>query len=460
MRRSNRLELVWICAAAFGLSAATACGEPEDSPQPEKSLSSESPDSETPDAASEDVSETSDADGETDGTKDTGIDGTDDLDADGTCVPSESAWDTNVGEMVETWCGQCHGEEPKYGAPFSLTEYHELVAGEPGERKVDRMAEQLLADAMPPPTADQPTHVAEDTLVEWATCGEKHPDHSEGVTASKPPMDAPEQPPEGAETLDVIADGFELGENELNRYQCFVIDVPFETTRYARRFEPIVDDDRVLHHSLVSIDSSGSSSRETFECNGFPPGDGLLYGWAPGQNPIQFDPGGIALEPGSQIVLQIHYNNGAGATGVSDSSGVRIFHTDSTERELTMSALGPTSFSIPPKTRGSAESTCSVAEQTEIVASFPHMHEIGSEFHSHIERSDGSRESLIDLTGWSFEAQLAYQTPTTLEAGDKITTQCIWDNPHDRTVGFGLRTEDEMCFNFVYVTPPNAGFCN
>lgn len=380
-------------------------------------------------------------------------------DADGPCVPSRSAWEENVSGMVDEWCGQCHGETPKYGAPYPLTNYDDLVEGEPDERKVDRMAEQLLKDAMPPPTADQPEHVAEDTLVEWSTCGEKHPDHSKDVHASAPPMDAPEDPPPDAETLDVVANDFELGKNELNRYQCFVVDVPFESTRYVRRFEPIVDDDRVLHHALVAIDSEGSQDQQSFRCSGFPPGDGLMYGWAPGQNPIQFDKGGIEVEPGSQVVLQIHYNNGAGAPNVSDSSGVRLFHTGSAERAITMSALGPWQFQIPAESRASASSTCTVEEETELIASFPHMHEIGSEFHSDIQRQDGSTETLIDLTGWSFEAQLAYETPKTLQPGDRVTTECVWDNPEDESVRFGERTEDEMCFNFAYVSPPNPRFC-
>ncbi|MEO1273788.1 MAG: hypothetical protein AAFX99_37405, partial [Myxococcota bacterium] len=84
----------------------------------------------------------------------------------------------------------------------------------------------------------------------------------------------------------------------------------------------------------------------------------------------------------------------------------------------------------------------------------PHMHEIGDAFEQLIRRSDGSEEELINLTGWAFELQLYYDTPTMLEPGDQLITRCTYDNPYDFTVTAGDGTGDEMCFNFMYVTPP------
>jgi hypothetical protein len=209
----------------------------------------------------------------------------------------------------------------------------------------------------------------------------------------------------------------------------------------------------------MSIDRDGGQRRDTFQCGGFPPGDGLLYGWAPGQEAIQFDKGGVRVNPGAQLVLQIHYNNGAGAPDVSDSSGLRIHHAPSASPVYSIASLGPRAFAIPARKQYAVEDTCTVQQETTIVASFPHMHEIGAEFHSEVIRKDGTREPLIDLTGWSFESQLFYRTPVTLQPGDKISTECVWFNPKDTIVPFGLDTEDEMCFNFAYVTPPDAGFC-
>jgi mono/diheme cytochrome c family protein len=375
------------------------------------------------------------------------------------CVPDKEAWRVNVSDMVDEWCGKCHGKTPKFGAPFTLLDYDALVDGEPDDRRVDNMANVLLEGQMPPKGAKQLPHEVEDTLVEWATCGQKHPDHTEDVETSAPIFDAPEQPPEGAKTFEARADGFELGANQLNHYQCFVTEVPFDEPRFIKRIEPIVDEDRVLHHALVSIDRDGGQQEDSFNCPGFPPGDGLIYGWAPGLKPIQFESGGVRMEPGSQIIVQIHYNNGAGVENVSDRSGIRIHHRADVEPVYTLAELGPLRFSIPPGETKSASSTCRVQQETDILASFPHMHEIGKSFKSTIIRKDGSEETLIELNNWNFEAQLFYETPKTVEPGDKIKTRCTWRNTREHPVRFGPRTEDEMCFNFAYVTPPNLDFC-
>ncbi len=49
--------------------------------------------------------------------------------------------------------------------------------------------------------------------------------------------------------------------------------------------------------------------------------------------------------------------------------------------------------------------------------------------------------------------------PLCLEPGDQIRGTCLWDNPYDHPVIFGPGTADEMCFSFLYVTPPVSDFC-
>ena len=99
-------------------------------------------------------------------------------------------------------------------------------------------------------------------------------------------------------------------------------------------------------------------------------------------------------------------------------------------------------------------------EDVELVASWPHMHEIGSAFSQTLERDGEPDRTIIELTGWSFEAQLIYDTPLSLLAGDRLTTSCTFDNYKDFTVVPGLGTEDEMCFNFMYATPAVSNLCN
>lgn len=102
------------------------------------------------------------------------------------CVPNESAWESNAQPFVDEYCGECHGPMPQFGAPMSLTNYDEIVAGADGTRYVDKMLTRLLDRTMPPQNAPQPNHSALDTMVEWASCGERHANHESGLVASRP----------------------------------------------------------------------------------------------------------------------------------------------------------------------------------------------------------------------------------------------------------------------------------
>jgi hypothetical protein len=375
------------------------------------------------------------------------------------CEPSYEAWQRHSKDIVDSYCTTCHAQDPQFGAPFPLLDYDALLSGEPGERKVDLMAEQLMARTMPPPSNPQLPHTDLDTLVEWATCGQQHPDHSIGLEASAPVWQAPPDPPAGTESFDVTADEFEIGVDTLDHYQCFVVDAPVDVDRFMKRFEPVVDDGRVVHHLLVSIDRDSTETRDSYRCTGFPSGDGYVYVWAPGQGPIEFEEGGLRIGPGDKFVLQIHYNNGAGAEDVRDSSGFRVYHDAPEGTEFGLASIGPYSIYVPANAPGRAESTCEVKRDVFIRASWPHMHEIGSTLKTSILRADGTEETLIDLTGWSFEAQIIYDTPTTVYPGDRLRTTCNYDNPYDFAVMFGEGTQDEMCFNFMYISPPADSPC-
>jgi hypothetical protein len=376
-----------------------------------------------------------------------------------TCVPSRIAFRTNALPYIEEGCGNCHGETPQFGAPQSLLDYDALIEGEVGERLVDKMATRLLDRTMPPPAAPALGHVALDTLVTWTTCGQQHADHTVGLESSRPVWAAPDERPE-LPTFDVTANEFEVSPTTIDRYQCFVIAAPIDEPRFIRRIEPLIDDSRVLHHALVRIDRSGAGAGTEFPCPGFPPGDDYIYAWAPGQEPLQFPEGGIRVEPGETFVLQIHYNNGAGAEDVSDSSGFRVWHGPATGKEFGMVELGNLSFPpMAPGEEGSVTWECRVDREVEVIASWPHMHEIGSAFYQDLIRVDGTTESIIELTGWQFEAQLLYDTPFTVVPGDVLRTTCEWFNTKDFTVGPGTGTADEMCFDFVYISPAEPGFC-
>ncbi len=359
------------------------------------------------------------------------------------CVPTREAFETNAMPAIERNCLECHGEPTQFGAPWSVLDYDELVAGDAPDRKVDLMLERLLDRTMPPPTAGLMPHADLDTLVGWASCGLVHPDPSVGLEASQPVWEAPPKPPAGTTAVNLSANGHFVDVDDIDAYEYFLFGNLVNQDVFVRRMEAVIDESRVVHHitlhHLVGYD--------------------YLYTWAPGTGAIEFPDGGIRLRPNDGLIMEIHYNNGAGIADVYDSSGIRLWVGDTTGTEWGMAAPSVYDLDIPAGSSGLENSdTCRATMDFEILAGMPHMHEIGSTLEHVIERQDGTEETLIELSGWSFEAQYFYEMPAQIQSGDRLRLTCTYDNPHAFDVGWGEGTSDEMCFNFIYVTPPAAAF--
>ena len=83
------------------------------------------------------------------------------------------------------------------------------------------------------------------------------------------------------------------------------------------------------------------------------------------------------------------------------------------------------------------------------------MHALGKRMTVRLDRADGSKTMVHDQP-FSFSDQKHYDTPLVLHPGDSLLTTCYFDNPHDRFVGLGTKTSDEMCHNFVVAYPAGA----
>jgi hypothetical protein len=358
------------------------------------------------------------------------------------CVPIEDSFHQNVKPIITAVCADCHGATPEFGAPFSLLEYAPLIDGVEGHRIVDKMVVQLEADLMPPAGNPRPGHNDYDTLLGWASCGLSHPDNSDGLVASQPIWEAPENAPPGTMYLDLTAEGHLVELDDIDDYQYITFGDMVEGDLFVRRIEPIIDESRVVHHITVQL------------LNDYR----YIYTWAPGTGAIQFPEGGLRIRPGDVYVIGIHYNNGAGIGDAYDSSGIRLWMGAVDGTEWTMASPVAWNISVPPGETAEATAVCTVGMDFEIIAGMPHMHEIGSSLSHTVRRADGTEESIIELTGWSFELQYFYEMSMHLEAGDELTLTCTFDNDKDYTVYGGQNTTDEMCFNFIYVTPPEAAF--
>lgn len=360
------------------------------------------------------------------------------------CTPNQAVFEQNILPALARNCNSCHDDPPQFGAPFALLSYDEIVAGDAGVRISDKALDELMLGTMPP--GGQIPHEDLDTLVAWFSCGEEHPDSSHGVVASKPVFSTTEAASPNYEVIDITAVGEEVGPTVLDDYRNFYFDNLVTEDKFIRRIEPVIDDSRVIHHITLQYDLDEG-------------GVSYIYAWAPGTGPVEL-PGGLRLRPTDRLKVEIHYNNGAGATDVSDSSGMRIYLDDTVGTEYAMLDVTTYSIFVAPHSSFTAVAKCTADQEYTILAGMPHMHETGSEFKQEIVRADGTREELFSLTGWSFEYQPFYQMAATINIGDRLETTCTYQNDTDSPVQVGQGTSDEMCFNFLYVTPATvAGEC-
>lgn len=357
------------------------------------------------------------------------------------CEPSAEEFESTISGLLQSRCGVCHGEEPKYGAPYTLLDYDGLLQDDQmGRRKVLRLLARLSDGTMPPAGNVRPTVSEFDTITSWASCGAASPPYPSNLMASREILQAPDEIPAGTMEVPLTADEFAVPAERPEVYQNFIFSNVVDHEVFVRRFEAHIDEAAVVHHITLHYGDT----------------DRYLYAWAPGTGAVEFPDGGLRIGPDDAFRVEIHYNNGRGLTGVKDSSGVvlRVSEPEGTEYAM----LDPTTFdiSVPPRMESSAQVTCDVGSDFQIFAGLPHMHEVGTSYLHEIERASGEKETLIELSGWSFDQQYFYEMGVDVQVGDKMTITCNYRNDTDQPIRGGLGTSDEMCYDFIYVTPPDA----
>jgi uncharacterized protein YbaA (DUF1428 family) len=384
----------------------------------------------------------------------------------------------DIHAALSTACGACHSDPPKYGAPMSLASLADVqapAASDPSRSVRELMIERLTAesDAMPP--GGDIEEGLRQLLVDWlqagAPAGDDDSCQGSGGAGGSAPVGPDALPCEPTHVFTAHASGEssaftvpEVGADNL--YQCFSFASPFGDTTQATAWAPIVDDERVLHHWILYRTQTPQVDGAVTPC-AMPSDSTFVAGWAPGgQNFVLPDEVGLELGGAEHwYILQVHYHNTAHHDDALDASGVAFCTTD-TPREHTAGivSLGTIAIDVPPHAVSHEETglcpswiTNYLPGPLTMIASFPHMHELGRKLETDILR-DGRQEAvdtLVSVDEFSFDDQryYAHDPPVLLHPGDALRTTCTYDNPGDTPVGFGEKTEDEMCFNFVLVYP-------
>jgi hypothetical protein len=321
-------------------------------------------------------------------------------------------------------------------------------------------------------------------------------------------------------------------------YRCFILDPHITKPTYMTGYQVTPGHRAEIHHvQIFHVDDtqvaagrkiSGSDGKPGFSCygtvdlrstkpdparhrlRGFTGQAGLVAGWVPGQDPVEYPAhSGILLQPGDALVLQVHYHYDT--TPVLDRSAVAIQTAPGTAKYKKIDIINPIApVEIPcmpnqaaaplckrdaaladdvrlyggigagaeagllglcGKTsdqlaatfkNGAASSSCkySVPESGTIVSVFGHEHTLGRSFSLTLNPAAAHPTVLLDIPTWNFSWQMNYGLthPLHVNAGQSIEMKCSWDRSQDpnrppKYIVFAEGTQDEMCFGTYAIIP-------
>jgi hypothetical protein len=277
---------------------------------------------------------------------------------------------------------------------------------------------------------------------------------------------------------------------EPDDYRCFLVPWEEETTTYVTGFRAVPGNNAIVHHVIAFLAQpdqvaeyqqlDADEEGPGYTCFGGTggPAQEWIGAWAPGSLGNDMPDGtGIRIEPGSMIILQVHYNV-LESDPQPDRTGIEVRLADTVEKEAIIMPwanpqwLNGTAMHIPPNQADvmhsfSFDATVLNDGQPMLIhSSSLHMHYLGTSGTIRINRADSTQDCLLDIPRWDFGWQGSYghREPIQFNPGDQLYLECHWDNtpenqptvngvPRTPTdVYWGEGTTDEMCLGVFYVT--------
>lgn len=435
---------------------------------------------------------------ETNGTDGTAGD-TDDTDTAAGAVddPTFTYW-RDAKAVIDAKCGDCH--QPDDIAPFSLTTYEEVAA------VAAVLPASLMAESMPPWFAsDQCQQYAHDRSLEpeelellltWLDEGAPEGDPADAPAAG--PDDSGEA--DWAPTVTLQMPEPYTPTQEPDDYRCFVMPWSQPQSQYVTGYRVRPGNRSIVHH-VILFSAGPEDAAEVLAMDEADPGPGYtcfggsgvragsVGSWVPGTDITRLpEDTGVAVEPGSMMIMQLHYNTSS-STAASDQTSIELELRDevaSPGRTLPVTNFGwPTglepmhipagdpavshSFEMPISTL-----TMLLGSQLDLEPGQPllvhslgmHMHYLGTRGRLSVIRDDDHEDCLLQIDDWDFNWQGNYELrePIPVMASDRVRIDCTWDNsagnqpvidgeiPEPQDVQWGEGTRDEMCLGSIYVT--------
>lgn len=365
-------------------------------------------------------------------------------------------------------CTSCH--HANGGAPFSLMNYSETATW------AASIQADLNSGKMPPWPPDTTysrflheriiTQTEKNDILSWISGGAQKGD----TTLAPAPPTYFSHKLKGTPDLILKVPAFPSNGSATDVYNCFSIPTGLAVDRILRAYEIVPNNPGLLHHTVLKMDTLGTSASNTSGSCFTQPGHFGIGGYAPGTPPVVFSGQaplkiGIRLKAGSKLVAQQHYP--AGSVGQVDSTEIRMYfypigttgvrpvyvNTFLTNWLMNIPANQVKTYTASYPTSGTLSTSIS------IYASSPHAHKVNVSMVVYAYRaSPVDTIPLIRIPNWDFDWQGMYvhKNMVKVPAGYKLGSKHVYDNttnnpnnPNNPPVAVvaGTNTTDEMLFD-------------
>jgi hypothetical protein len=173
----------------------------------------------------------------------------------------------------------------------------------------------------------------------------------------------------------------------------------------------------------------------------------FLFGTQEADVSYSLPPGvGIALDPEDFMDINVHAVNPTADTIVGESY-VNVFTAEHVDRVAEPLLWSYDRFVIPAKSQRTLRDTMPIASRSELLMLTTHFHRHGRSFVVYQMGATGERR-IYESDEWDHPAITRYDTPITLEAGDRLRLEATYYNDTDVDIYYGPSAEAEMCAIF------------
>lgn len=248
-------------------------------------------------------------------------------------------------------------------------------------------------------------------------------------------------------------------------YQYVVLPFGSDSYKYIERVQIRPGNSSVVHHVIAFIRPPGSTMLANGANVTYEEDKEFLTAYVPGGQPTILSTGQAKLvKPGSDIVLQIHYQPNGHQTSDQTQIGFVFSKNMPAERVVTVYA-SDRQLVIPPNHPNFESIAWGRLEyDVDLISMMPHMHSRGKDYSYYVQYPNGVTEPLLVITNYDFNWQLTYRLANkkTLPKGSLIKCVAHYDNSSSnhrnpdpsKEVRWGQQTWDEMMLGYFDVAIP------